>query len=86
MILIKRVDAIDMLSDLASEGSSLADFLYEIQDEGMEDSLDWVVFNEFPNGVEEDELKEFFLNEQDFIRRELGINEEDEEDEGEGEQ
>ena len=86
MLILNKVDAIDMLSDLAPENSPLADLLYEIQDRGMADALDWVVANEYPNGVEVEELEDFFLNEQDFIRRELGIIKEDEEDENEDEE
>ena len=89
MLILNKVDAIDMLSDLAPENSPLADLLYEIQDRGMADALDWVVANEYPNGVEVEELEDFFWNEQDFIRRELGINkdaEADDEDEDEEEE
>ena len=85
MIILKKVDAIDVLNDLAEENSSLADLLYEIEEGGKEDALDWVVSNEYPNGVEEEELLEFFLNEQKFIKEQIGLAGEDDE-EGEDEE
>ena len=39
MIILKKVDAIDVLNDLAEENSSLADLLYEIEERGKEDAL-----------------------------------------------
>ena len=92
MIILKEVNAIDVMSDLAEENSSLADLLYEIEERGKEDALDWVVSNEYPNGVEEEELLDFFLNEQKFIKEQLGLTgeddegDEDEDDENENEE
>ena len=84
MIILKKVDAIDVLNDLAEENMSLADLLDEIEKGEKEDALDWVVANEYPNGVEEEELLEFFLNEQKFIKEQIGLaGEDDEEDEDE---
>ena len=40
MIILKKVDAIDVLNDLAEENSSLADLLYEIEERGKEDALE----------------------------------------------
>ena len=85
MIILKKVDAIDVLSDLAEENTSLADLIDEIEERGKEDALDWVVSNEYPNGVEEEELLEFFLNEQKFIKEQIGLAGEDDE-EGEDEE
>ena len=85
MIILKKVDAIDVLNDLAEENSSLADLLYEIEERGKEDALDWVVSNEYPNGVEEEELLDFLLNEQKFIKEQIGLADEDDEDDEEDE-
>ena len=92
MIILKEVNAIDVMSDLAEENSSLADLLYEIEERGKEDALDWVVSNEYPNGVEEEELLDFLLNEQKFIKEQIGLageddeGDEDEDDENENEE
>ena len=47
--------------------------LEDIVDREMFNALDNVISYKFPNGVEEDELTEFFINEQDYIRKKLGI-------------
>lgn len=80
MIILKTEHAIDVLSDLATENTSLTALLDEIEEEGKEDALDWAVSNEFPNGVDEDELLDFFLNEQKFIKEQIGLTGEDDED------
>ena len=81
MLLIKRTSAWDELSNLVErdedmESSDSPFFkLYDaIHDAGKQDALDNVMSDEFPNGVEIDELKDFFKNEQDFILEELGID------------
>lgn len=80
MIILKTECAIDVLSDLARENTSLTDLLDEIEERGKEDALDWAVSYEFPNGVDEDELLDFFLNEQKFIKEQIGLTGEDDED------
>lgn len=81
MLLIKRTSAWDELSRLVEHDEELGKSETEliklrdlIEESGKEDSLDNVVSDEFPNGVEIDELKEFFTDEQDFILEQLGIS------------
>ena len=83
MILIKRTSAWDELSELVDrdedlETSSPYFKLYNaILETEKWDALDNVVSDEFPNGVEQDELEDFFKDEQSFILDQLGITEED---------
>ena len=88
MLLIKRTSAWDELSRLVEHDEELGKSETEliklrdlIEESGKEDSLDNVVSDEFPNGVEIDELKEFFTDEQDFILGQLGISNYDDADE-----
>ena len=88
MILLKRTSAWDELSQLVDRDEELGRSETEliklrdlIEESGKEDSLDNVVSDEFPNGVEIDELKEFFTDEQDFILEQLGISNYDDADE-----
>ena len=88
MLLIKRTSAWDELSRLVEHDEELGRSETEliklrdlIEESGKEDSLDNVVTDEFPNGVEIDELKEFFTDEQDFILEQLGISNYDDADE-----
>ena len=88
MILLKRTSAWDELSQLVDRDEELGKSETEliklrdlIEESGKEDSLDNVVSDEFPNGVEIDELKEFFTDEQDFILEQLGISNYDAADE-----
>lgn len=80
MLLIKRTSAWDELSELVErdedmETSSPFFKLYDaILEADKTDALDNVISDEFPNGVEIDELEDFFKNEQDFILEELGID------------
>ena len=41
----------------------------------MENSFDFLVFIEFPNGVDANEFAEFVKNKQSFIFKELGFDE-----------
>lgn len=93
MLLLKRTSAWDELSELvdrdeAMETSSPFFKLYDaILEANKTDALDNVISSEFPNGVEIDELEDFFKNEQDFILEELGIDQsslDDYYDDGEG--
>ena len=80
MLLLKRTSAWDELSELVErdedmETSSPYFKLYDaILEADKTDALDNVVSHEFPNGVEIDELEDFFKDEQDFILEELGID------------
>ena len=79
MLLLKRTSAWDELSELVErdedmETSSPYFKLYDaILEADKTDALDNVISDEFPNGVEIDELEDFFKDEQDFILEELGI-------------
>ena len=88
MLLIKRTSAWDELSRLVEHDEELGRSETEliklrdlIEESGKEDYLDNIVSDEFPNGVEIDELKEFFTDEQDFILEQLGISNYDDVDE-----
>ena len=87
MLLIKRTSAWDELSNLVEiaekDGieSPLTKLYDVIEDFGKRDALDNVVVEEFPNGVEIDELEDFFKDEQDFIFDRLGISDYDDADE-----
>ena len=83
MLLLKRTSAWDELSELVErdedmETSSPFFKLYDaILEADKTDALDNVISDEFPNGVEIDELEDFFKNEQDFILEQLGIDRQD---------
>lgn len=85
MLLLKRTSAWDELSELVErdedmETSSPYFKLYDaILEADKTDALDNVISDEFPNGVEIDELEDFFKDEQDFILEQLGIDGADEE-------
>ena len=88
MLLLKKTSAWDELSNLVDRDEELGKFDTEliklrnlIEDSGEEDALDNVVSDEFPNGVEIDELEEFFTDDQDFILEQLGISDYDGADE-----
>lgn len=85
MLLIKRTNAWDELENMVV-GENNADDpqgwdtnhpLYPLYDAILEadktDALDNLVADEFPNGVEIDELEDFFKDEHDFILEQLGI-------------
>ena len=80
MLLIKRTSAWDELTNLVDrdEGMETSSPFFKLYDAILEsekfDALDNVVSDEFPNGVEVDELEDFFRDEQDFILDELGID------------
>ena len=82
MLLVKKTTAWDELENLvddiptatADAGNPLVRLYDAIQDASQEDALDAIVSSEFPKGVEPDELKEFFEEEQAFIFEELGID------------
>ena len=88
MLLIKRTNAWDELENMVV-GENADDLqgwdtnhpLYPLYDAILEadktDALDNLVADEFPNGVELDELEVFFKDEQSFILDQLGITEED---------
>lgn len=87
MLLIKRTSAYDELEELVDvsderdNSTELGRLCTAIREAGKESELDNLVSHEFPDGVEIEELEDFFKDEQEFIFGELGIKpEEDEED------
>lgn len=86
MKVIKCIDAIDFIYDcINSEDCDLcwddvSNLIRAITDRKMEISFDFIISNEFPNGVNEfpngvdDEFIEFVKNKQSFILKELGID------------
>lgn len=93
MLLIKRTDAWDELENMVvgenatddPQGWDTNHPLYPLYDAILEadktDALDNLVADEFPNGVEIDELEDFFKDEHDFILEQLGISDYDGADE-----
>jgi hypothetical protein len=86
MLLLKRTSAWDELSQLVDRDEELGRSDTEliklhnlIEGSGEEDALDNVVSEEYPAGVEVEELEDFFKDEQDFILEQLGIDGADEE-------
>ena len=81
MKVIKYIDAVDFIYDcINSEDCDLcwddvSNLLRTITDNKMENSFDFLIFSEFPNGVDANEFAEFVKNEQSFILKELGIDE-----------
>lgn len=79
MTLIKRTSAWDELCDLLDRDeetgteSTLAGLYDAILDANKTDALDDVVSDEFPNGVDINELEDFFKDERDSILDRLGI-------------
>lgn len=80
MKVIKCIDAIDFIYDcINSEDCDLcwddvSNLIRAITDRKMEISFDFIISNEFPNGVDDDEFIEFVKNKQSFILKELGID------------
>lgn len=88
LITINQTSAWEELSELVERDEDLGKYDTEliklrnlIEGSGEEDTLDTIVSNEFPNGVEIDELADFFTDEKDFILEQLGISEYDDADE-----
>lgn len=88
MILIKRTSAWDELSELVTRDESnglVESELYKLHDAILDadktDALDNVVSDEYPAGVEPEELEDFFKDEQEFILEQLGITLSDDDEE-----
>ena len=79
MKVIKYIDAVDFVYDcINSEDCDLcwddvSNLIRKITDRKMEIAFDFIISNEFPNGVD-DEFIEFVKNKQSFILKELGID------------
>lgn len=80
MKVIKYIDAVDFIYDcINSEDCDLcwddvSNLIRTITDRRIENSFDFIVSNEFPNGVDANEFAEFVKNEQSYIFKELGID------------
>lgn len=74
MMLFKTTDAFEELVRMAKDDESgkLARLAEKISEHGWERALDNVITGEFPDGVEEDELRDTFMNRSDAILRTLG--------------
>lgn len=74
MLLIKVTDAFKELVQMAKDDKSgkLARLAGKISEHGWERALDNVITGEFPDGVDEDELRDTFMNRSDGILRSLG--------------
>ena len=88
LLMQKKTSAWEELSELVERDEDLGKYDTEliklrnlIEGSGEEDTLDTIVSNEFPNGVEIEELEDFFTDEKDFILEQLGISEYDDADE-----
>ena len=81
MKVIKYIDAVDFIyACIDSEDCNLcwddvSNLIRTITDSKMEKSFDFLVVSEFPNGVDSNEFVEFVKNEQTYIFKELGIDE-----------
>ena len=80
MKVIKYIDAVDFIYDcINSEDCDLcwddvSKLIMTMTDSKMENSFDFLVVSEFPNGVDSNEFVEFVKNKQSFILKELGID------------
>lgn len=80
MKVFKVMDAVDCVyecihsDDYDLEWDEVSDLMKTIIDRQMENSFDFIICHEFPNGVDINEFIEFVRNEQDFIYSELGID------------
>ena len=83
MLIIKRTTAWEELVNIIEnfpESASLIKLADAIEDAGKTAELDNIVSYEFPNGVDIDELKEYFEDEQDIILEQLGVYPDSDED------
>ena len=81
MKVIKYIDAIGFIyecidsKDCDLSWGDVSNLIRTITDNKMENSFDFLVVREFPNGVNANEFAEFVKNEQPYIFKELGIDE-----------
>ena len=81
MKVIKYIDAVDFIYECIDSDNcdlcwdDVSNLIRKITDRKMEIAFDFIISNEFPNGVEDGEFIEFIKNEQSFILKELGIDE-----------
>ena len=81
MKVIKYIDAVDFIYDcINSEDYDLCwydvnNLIETIIDRKKEKMFDFIVSTEFPNGVEDGEFCNFIKDKQDYIFKQLGIDE-----------
>ena len=79
MKVIKYIDAVGFIyecigsKDCDLSWGDVSNLIRKITDRRMEIAFDFIISNEFPNGVD-DEFIEFVKNKQSFILKELGID------------
>ena len=82
MKVCKYIDAVDFIYDCIDSKDcdlswgDVSNLIRKITDRKMEIAFDFIISNEFPNGVDDGEFIEFIKNKQSFILKELGIDEE----------
>ena len=81
MKVFKVVSAIDFVYDCIRDDEcelcwdDVSDLVKTVLDKGLDTAFDYIVCNEFPNGVDSNEFVEFVKNKQSFIFKELGFDE-----------
>ena len=81
MKVIKYIDAVDFIYECINSDNcdlcwdDVSNLIRKITDRKMEIAFDFIISNEFPNGVEDLEFCNFIKDEQDYIFKELGIDE-----------
>ena len=81
MKVIKYIGAVDFIYACINSDhcdlcwDDVSNLIRTITDSKMEKSFDFLVVSEFPNGVDSNEFVEFVKNEQTYIFKELGIDE-----------
>ena len=80
MKVFKYIDAIGFIyecidsKDCDLSWGDVSNLIRTITDRKMENSFDFLVVSESPNGVDANEFAEFVKNEQPYIFKELGID------------
>ena len=80
MKVIKYIDAVDFIYDCINSDhcdlswDDVSNLIKTITDRKKEKMFDFIVSNEFSNGVDANEFVEFVKNEQPYIFKELGID------------
>ena len=81
MKVIKYIGAVDFIYACINSDhcdlcwDDVSNLIRTITDRKMEIAFDFIISNEFPNGVDANEFAEFVKNEQSYIFKELGIDE-----------
>ena len=81
MKVIKYIDAVCFIYECIDSKycdlcwDDVSNWIRTITDRKMEIAFDFIISNEFPNGVDANEFAEFVKNEQSYIFKELGIDE-----------